>query len=90
MKKIFEYNGRKFYINVKFNTKMEKHINGKVFHTVNIIESGYDKKFEHNKEVEECDVLMTITQFENLAKEHINNDNHLTKLQKDLIIIGFK
>ena len=85
--KKFDYRGYVFNISVKFNTRVEKRINGDKWHTVVVNDMGHGSYYQ-KEEVNDKLLEIAVQDFERLAMEYIdkridgmpNIDDRLSKL----------
>lgn len=88
MKKIFKYKQWEFSITVHLNRLIEKTINGKVLHRVQIKDNG---NFVQIMDVETKDLGKTINDFEKLAKRYVDMQYGGTSPEVELLTsLGFK
>lgn len=70
MNKQFEYRGFNFNIKVDLNTKLERRIDGEIWHTViiNCMEIDYYKEYEVNDNF----LVVCVKDYERLAKKYVD------------------
>lgn len=91
MDKEFEYKGYKFNIKVELNTKVEKGINGRKWHTVTINCMGYDNYYK-KAEIQDELLRNTVVAMEAQAIEYINVKGEVGKFEQEKLLeeLGFK
>ncbi len=91
MSKIFVYRENEFKINVELNTKAERHLDGKVWHTVTI--AGLDKiKYFIKEEIEEKRLKMYLKMdVPIMIKEYVDIQlDGPTGIEKELAEMGYE
>lgn len=86
--KEFEYKGYRFNIKVELNTKIEKQLDGKLWHTIAVNDMGpsnYYRKFD----VLDFDLTTGISNAIDHAKAHVDDKTQLSTAEKTLINLGF-
>ena len=91
MNKEYEYRGFKFNIKVKLNTKQERHIDGKIWHTVIINDMGMGSYYK-TEEIEEKRLKMYLKMdvpimIEKYVDEQIDGS---IGIEKELKQLGFE
>ena len=90
MNKEFEYRGYRFNINVKFNTRVEKKIGGKRWHTIITNDMGVSNYYIKN-EAEDDFLILFVESAERLAKEWVDKRiDNTQSTDERLIELGFK
>lgn len=89
MNKQFDYKGYHFNMCVKLNTMVERHPNGKRYHTVICNDMGATNYY-HSKEVLDESLVLQIAFEEELAKKFVDDrENGRTPLDQRLSDLGF-
>lgn len=91
----FTYKDYKFNIEIVFNSRLERRINGRRFHQVTINGIGnvaYLKQYEIEDEDDDCFFVQKVENIERLAKEYVDELEVpiISTLEKELETIGFK
>lgn len=72
MKKEFEYKDNSFFMEVIFNTKVEKKLGGERFHTINV--KHKQSPWTFSKEINDAYIKGGYQQVEDACKKHIDED----------------
>lgn len=90
MNKTFNYKGYEFNMSVQFNTRAERNLDGKRWHTLITNCTGYDNYYS-KKEVLDEDLVMVVLEEERLAKKYVDDKVKAhTILDERLADLGFK
>lgn len=88
MNKIFDYKNFQFNIQVRLNSRVEKRINGNRFHKVSISYMG-STNWVQMKEVSTNELYKTISEFQILAENFVDNKDNRSAEEKMLLEWGF-
>lgn len=90
MNKEFEYRGYKFNIEVEFNTRVEKRIDGERWHTITINCMDFDNYYK-KEDVKDRFLEMGVQDAERLAKQYIDEkEDSKHPYYERLAALGFK
>ena len=90
MNKEFEYKGYKFNINVEFNTRVEKRIDGERWHRVTINCMDFDNYYK-KEDVKDRFLEIGVQDAERLAKQYIDEkEDDKNPYYERLSALGFK
>lgn len=88
MNRIFKYKNYTFNVNISFNVKAERAMNGLTWHRVTISDMG-SSNWHDTKEVLDMDVLEAIIELENKAIGYVDGKIDKSDLAVKLSDIGF-
>jgi hypothetical protein len=89
LNKLFAYNGYLFNIKVDLEDKIEKKLNGRVWHTVTVNDTGASNYYQRF-EVEDDELHTAITCCQEKCIAFVDNATNRTKAEKILNNLGFK